>query len=173
MACSQTLSGLTRDCTPTIGGVKAIYIANYDDVDEGGFTVTSGVITAITMLNSAKFKKYYIRRGAGSMTSTANIDPATGSNYVSTELALQFSRMETTKRIEMTALLQGEVAVIVQDMNGIYWYLGYNEPVAATAGTGETGTARTDANQYTLTLTDNSKELPMEVDDTAVASVIA
>lgn len=171
MACSQTLAGLARDCSPSIGGVKTVYIANYDDVDT--ISVTTGIISAITMLNSAKFKKYYIRRGAGSMTSTLNVDATSGSNYVSTEVALQFSRMETTKRLEMTALSQDEVAIIVEDMNGVFWYLGKDEPVLASAGTGETGTARSDANQYTLTFTDNSLTFPHEVDDTAVASVIA
>ena len=126
MACSQTLAGLARDCSPSIGGVKTVYIANYDDVDT--ISVTTGIISAITMLNSAKFKKYYIRRGAGSMTSTLNVDATSGSNYVSTEVALQFSRMETTKRLEMTALSQDEVAIIVEDMNGVFWYLGKDEP---------------------------------------------
>ena len=170
MACSQTLAGLARDCDASLGGIKAVYIANYDDIDT--VTVTSGQISGITMLNSAKFKLYYMRKGAGSMTSTLNVDNATGMNYVSTELALVFSKMDTTKRLEMTALSQGEVAIIAQDMNDAYWYLGKDEPVYSSAGTGETGTARGDANQYTLTFTDNSKTFPLEVLDTAVTPVI-
>ena len=56
--------------------------------------------------------------------------------------------------------------VIVKDNNGVYWFLGYDEPVNATAGGGQTGQAKTDANQYTITLTDESHELPYEVSKT-------
>ena len=77
--------------------------------------------------------------------------------------------METTKRVEMTALAIGDLAVIVKDANGKYWYLGYDEPVNASAGDGQTGTARGDSNRYTLTLQDESLGLPYEV----LASVIS
>ena len=80
--------------------------------------------------------------------------------------------METAKRVEISALAVNDLVAIVKDANGIYWYLGYDEPVNASAGDGQTGTARGDANRYTITLQDNSKEMPMEVDSTIVAALI-
>ena len=74
--------------------------------------------------------------------------------------------MDTTKRIEMNALLLSDVSVIVKDNNGKYWFLGYSEPVTATAGGGQTGQAKTDANQYTITLTDECAVFPYEVSKT-------
>ena len=53
--------------------------------------------------------------------------------------------------------------VIYEDNNQKRWLLGYDNPVTATSLGGETGTAFGDANQYTIELTDNSSELPMEV----------
>ena len=88
------------------------------------------------------------------------------------ELLLQFNRMETTKRVEMTALALGDLAVICKDANGKYWYLGYDEPVNASAGDGQTGTARSDANRYTITLQDNSKELPLEVSSSVIEGLL-
>ena len=44
--------------------------------------------------------------------------------------------METAKRLEIGSLLIGNVAMIVKDGNGIYWYLGKDYPVTASAGTG-------------------------------------
>ena len=102
------------------------------------------------------------------MTSTLTVDPANGVNYVSTELVLQFTKMETRKRIEMAALAVGELAFIVKDANGIYWFLGKDEPVTATAGTGQTGQAVGDGNFYNITFTDESKSWPMEVLDSVV-----
>lgn len=170
MACNQTLSGLVKDCSPSMGGITEVLLANREDVS--AVTAESGKITEITMASSAKFKKYSFARNTGSMTSTYTIDQASGVKYVTTDLLLQFNRMETAKRVEISALAVNDLVAIVKDANGIYWYLGYDEPVNASAGDGQTGTARGDANRYTITLQDNSKEMPMEVDSTIIAALI-
>ena len=170
MSCTQTLSGLAKDCYANMGGIVEVLIANYDDVT--AVTVTQNVISAITMASSAKFKKYNFAKNTGNLTSTYNIDAASGTKYVSSELLLQFNRMETTKRVEMTALALGDLVVICKDANGQYWYLGYDEPVNASAGDGQTGTARSDANRYTITLQDNSKELPLEVSSSVIEGLL-
>ncbi len=170
MACNQTLSGLVKDCSPSMGGITEVLLANREDVS--AVTADAGKVTEITMASSAKFKKYSFARNTGSMTSTYTIDQASGVRYVTTDLLLQFNRMETTKRVEISALAVNDLVAIVKDANGIYWYLGYDEPVNASAGDGQTGTARGDANRYTITLQDNSKEMPMEVDSTIIAALI-
>ena len=170
MSCTQTLSGLARDCASNMGGILEVLIANFDDVT--ALTFTSGIISAITMASSAKFKKYNFAKNTGSLTSTYNLDPASGVHYVTSELLLQFNRMETTKRVELTALSLGDLVCIVKDANGKYWYLGKDEPVNASAGDGQTGTARSDANRYSITLQDNSLEMPVEVDSTIIAGLL-
>lgn len=170
MACNQTLSGLVKDCSPSMGGITEVLLANREDVS--AVTANSGKISEITMASSSKFKKYSFARNTGSMTSTYTIDQASGVKYVTTDLLLQFNRMETAKRVEISALAVNDLVAIVKDANGIYWYLGYDEPVNASAGDGQTGTARGDANRYTITLQDNSKEMPMEVDSTIIAALI-
>jgi hypothetical protein len=171
MSCIQTLSGLAKDCAANMGGIVEAYIANFADVT--GVTVTDNQISAIAMASSAKFKRYAFSKNTGNLTSTYNLDPASGVRYVTSELLLQFNRMETTKRVEMTALALGDLAVIVKDANGKYWYLGKDEPVNASAGDGQTGTARGDANRYTITLQDESLEMPYEVDETIIPSIVA
>ena len=170
MACNQTLSGLVKDCSPSMGGITEVLLANREDVS--AVTADTGKVTEITMASSAKFKSYTFARNTGSMTSTYTIDQASGVRYVTTDLLLQFNRMETAKRVEISALAVNDLVAIVKDANGIYWYLGYDEPVNASAGDGQTGTARGDANRYTITLQDNSKEMPMEVDSTIIAALI-
>lgn len=171
MACSQTLSGIINDCAPSMGGIVEAYIANHADVT--AVTVTDNQVSAITMASSAKFKKYTFPRNTGSLSSNYTIDDTTGANFVATDLVLQFNRMETAKRIEIVALAQGDLAVIVKDANGKFWYLGKDAPVRATAGDGLTGTARADRNGYSVTLQDNSLELPLEVPSSVVESVVA
>lgn len=171
MSCLQTLSGLAKDCAANMGGIVEVMIANFADVT--GVTITDGVVSAVTMAADAKFKKYSFAKNTGSLTSTYNIDAASGVKYVTSDLLLQFNRMETSKRVEITALSLGDLAVIVKDANGKYWYLGKDEPVNASAGDGQTGTARGDANRYTITLQDESLEMPYEVDETIISPIVA
>lgn len=170
MACNQTLSGLVRDCNPSMGGIVEALIANSIDVSE--VTITDNEVSAITMAQSAKFKRYAFARNTGSLSSNYTIDQATGVRYVASDLVLQFNRMETAKRVEISALAQNDLVVIVKDANGKYWYLGYDEPVNATAGDGLTGTARADRNGYSITLQDNSHEMPYEVDPDIIAALV-
>lgn len=170
MACNQTLSGLVRDCAPSMGGIVEALIANKENVTD--ITVSSDMITAVTMASSAKFKRYAFARNTGSLTSNYTIDPATGVRFVTSDLILMFNRMETQKRVEISALAQNDLVIIVKDANGKYWLLGYDEPVNATAGDGLTGTARGDRNGYSITLQDNSLEMPYEVDADIIDALV-
>lgn len=171
MSCvNQAIAGLARDCATSMGGIKKVYIAAYEDV--ATVEVTEGKISAITMVDTKKFYEYALRKGAGSFTSTNTIDPANGVNYVTTDLVFNMLRMDTVKRTEMAALSVNELAVIVEDANGIYWYLGYDEAVTATTGGGQTGTARTDGNMFTITLQDTAVSYPYEVDASIIAGLI-
>ena len=153
-----------------MGGILEVLLINREDV--ASVQAETGKISGITMEASAKFKKYTFARNTGSMTSTYTIDQASGVKYVTTDLVLQFNRMETTKRVEITALSVNDLVAIVKDANGVYWYLGYDEPVNASAGDGQTGTARGDANRYSITLQDISKEMPMEVDASVIEGLL-
>lgn len=177
MSCAAyTLKGLPRDCEQSMGGIAEVYIANYEDVtavEVSNTDGTEGKISTITMGEGKKFYKYVLRKGAGSFTSTATIDNANGVNFVTTVLTFNMLRMNTQKRIEMTALSVNELSVIVKDANGTYWYLGKDNAVTASNGTGQTGTARTDGNMYTIELSDESATYPYEVDATIVAGLVA
>lgn len=182
--CNQTLAGIQLDCTNSLGGIKTVYIANYGDVDgqpeldvvddstPTSADTTYGMITAITMSGDAKFKPYQFRKQTGSMTSTLNVDETAGINYVSTELSLVFTKMETAKRLEMSALAKGQLAVIVEDSNNKFWYLGYDDYVSASAGSANSGQNKGDSNNYGLTLKDESTTFPYEITEAAVNAVI-
>ena len=172
MNCIQKLSGIGLACDTNVGGLIEVYIANKGDVASVALDETSNKIKTITMTDTAKFKKYSFRRGSSSFTSTLNVDDTNGINYVQTDLALVFAKMDTPKRIEIAALSLGELVVIVKDCNGLYWYMGYNEAVQASAGGAQSGTARGDANNYTITLTDYSPSYLYEVDPAALTDVI-
>lgn len=167
---SVTLEGIARDCYTSMGGIKEIWLAPYKkgvaELDKD-----NKFIENIPTDTLESFKKYNTKKNVSSLTSTFNIDATNGTNYVSTELSLTFARMTTDKRMEISTLVTGELMAIVQDANGIYWFLGKDEAVTATAGTAQTGAAKGDGNNYQLTLTDESEVLPYEVSSALAAQL--
>ncbi|MBQ6358559.1 MAG: hypothetical protein IJI97_06325 [Clostridia bacterium] len=171
MPCPQTLNGIARDCQSSMGGIRRVLMANFDDVS--AVTVTDGMISAITLVSPAKFKEYLFRRNTGSLTSAYQVSD-TGNNGVQSDLVMVFTRLETTKRLEVEALAHAEAVAIVEDCNGKFWYLGKDEPLTIADGTNAaTGTARADLNGYNVALQDHSLELPYEVDATIIAGLLA
>lgn len=164
MACNQINKGINARCDTSMGGIVEVAIANYDDVK---FTESTEAMTELTAKADADWYKFSFRRGTSQMTSTLTIDDANGVNYVATELQMTFGKMETAKRVAIAALAQSELAVVVKDCNGQYWYLGETEPVLATSGEGATGAARGDSNHYSISLTDNNVTFPKPVSNGA------
>ena len=180
MACSSiTLAGINTGCKDNMGGIKEVYIIKRDYIES--ITLSNNQISAITVSVvdptaptpvDQPWSTYKFRKGTSQFTSTLTTDDAAGTMSFETVLALQFAKQDTAKRLEVLALCMDEVAVIVLDNNGKYWYLGYDNPVCATAATAQTGTSFGDFGGYDVELTDNSKELPYEVKAEAIASLV-
>ena len=154
MSCTAyALKGITNDCATSKGGIREVYIADWaKDLFVAGETAD----TIASLKAETKWYRFYIKKNTSSFTSTATIDLANGVNYVSTELNLVFTRMETSKRVEMSALLLNDVACLVVDSNNKVWCMGKDNPVNASAATAESGTNASDGNKYSITLTDES-----------------
>lgn len=166
MACSITLKGIAMDCDANVGGVKKVLIAPYyKKADIAPVADKDAGTVKIANAKAEEFKVFEFRRGAASVTSTLTSDATTGVNYVTNELSIQFAKQDVKKRIEMSALSTGQMLVIYKDANDKYWMIGADDYATATAGTAETGAARSDANQYTLTISAEESSYPYAITD--------
>ena len=176
MECNSiTLKGIVRDCNPNMGGIQKVWMILKSDITNDP-TPEPGMdkITTLTVAEGeGKVNAFNFRKGAASMTSNLQKDDTNGSYFWLTDLVMNFQRMETSKRAAIMALTLAEACAIVQDANGIYWFLGLDEYLGATAGTAETGTAKTDANKYSITLQDSSLELPYEIEKSVAEGIVA
>ena len=175
-----TLSGLTNDCQPNMGGVRNIWLCNFKDVasivdkdgkDSDGTTILKDAAEP-TMADGKKFLKYDIRKNTSSATQTVEINEEAGTFAVNTELNIVFNRMDDLKRLEANAISMNEMRAIYQDQNGYYWLIGHDNPVTISAATGETGTQATDANRYSLTVKDTASVFNHPVDAAVVAGIV-
>ena len=164
---SYTLSGLQAGCKDSVGGVAKIWLADFSAVkwtiDPSSHLATPDATTA--------FKVYNLRKGAASMTSTLTVNDNAGS-FFTTEVAMNFLKMENATRLEVMAMLMGQCTGVVKDRNNRYWAIGINNPLEGSAGTGETGTTASDANQYSVSISVDDAELPNEItDSTTITSL--
>lgn len=167
MGCCLTLSGITRSCESSMGGIMRAWIACYDEVTTK--TVTNRVITALADISA--FKEYEFRKQTGSFTTTITVDDTTGTRYYSTDIIIQFLRQEADKHAEIAALAANDLVIVVEDSNGIGWFFGYDFPVEMSEGTEETGTAFGDFNGYNITLQGTSKDNVFTVSETVLNSL--
>lgn len=164
---SYTLSGLNAGCKDSVGGVAKVWLADFSAVN---WAIDASTHLATPDATTA-FKVYNLRKGAASMTSTLTVNDNAGS-YFTTEVAMNFLKMENAKRLEVMAMLMGQATGIVKDRNGKYWAIGVENPLEGSAGTGETGTAASDANQYTVTISVDDAELPREITDSTTITAL-
>jgi hypothetical protein len=164
------LTGIARDCEVNAGGIKRVLIASYADVLS--VTVTDDVISAVTLDTGKYFAEYYVRKGVASYTGTPQFNDDgdyTGEDGV---LSLVFGRMSTAKRKEVDALSKQDLAVVFQDANGLWWYLGKDYPVTRNGGDTTTGTAQTDRNGYGIDLHSSDNGAPFEVDEDVIETLL-
>lgn len=175
---SATLAGLKLDCDLNFGGISEVFIASYD---AAMYTLTgaSTAVTAVTINNAAavsgiksgtSWYQYCVRKNTSSLSSSA----ARGDNdalVITNTLNLVFKKMDSVKRLEVQALSNADVNVIVKDKNGIYWALGVTDSVRMGDSEGVTGVQKTDANQYSINLVSEEDCWPTPLTAAAITAL--
>ena len=173
MACNQTLTNLTRQCSDknNKGGLYTeVIVAEWDKVT---LTWTDGAITAITLDENASWYTYQFAKGAASFGSEYTFDGETGDKQFCTNtLTINFKKQDASKRTSLIGLCNSEVFVLVKDANGIWYVMGSEEYVSCNSANSQTGQARTDANQYTVSLVDTTQDYAPIVSDAIVDAAL-
>jgi hypothetical protein len=174
MSCNLNIN-FPRDCSDSIGGIAEVLIAKREDIT--AFTETNHEITSITQGVGTFFYRYELKKEAGSLTSTATIDPVGGTSFYDNVLAFTINKMTAAKSNELKLMILGQIAVLVKDNNEQWWALGFsgsNDDNGFAEGSsliGQTGQAFGDPNQYQIEIMDKQKYSPYAVDSTTAAAV--
>lgn len=174
MPCSSKLYAIPQDCSGSKGGVKRVWLAAYaTDVFTTDKDTDTGLYKSVTGVNTeTEFVQVNFRKGAANVESTYNIDNATGTNYCTNVLSMNFVRQEISKRISVAAMAVSEMAIVYEDANGNLFALGVEEGVMASGGSATTGAARTDANQYVMQLQDDFESFPLPLTASAAEAFL-
>ena len=168
MACT-TLEDIIKGCDNNIGGVTAVYINDMDNITSTTEDDATWTVTAQTV--SSRYQTWEFRRNIVSFTEEEAVDLNNGSNYVTATINVMLHRREAAKSraIKIASEGQRDLAIIVLDANGKYWYFPYSQLTATGEGS---GTAKADGSKYSVTFTAENEFLAKEVDSTIIDALL-
>jgi hypothetical protein len=150
MACVSFSGGISNDCSNNIGGLSKVYLTDLSNISS--YTQSGGTVSAITMAGATKFYEFQFNRNSATFTEDLVKSVEAGSALFEQTVTLTIPRRDVTKRNTLSLLTQRDLAVIVKDSNGLYWYPGAVEGVYLSESTSTSGTAKADGSNYVLTL---------------------
>ena len=148
MACNLT-AGIQLGCRDNTGGFATLWITDYTNVTS--LTQSTGdTITAIS--GTGTFYEFQLIRTSSQLTETVNASLENGTVFYQGEIVTYFNKLGQDKRNILKTLAQSQrLAIVAEDNNGQFFYLGQTYGCFISAGTSVTGKALGDANGYNMT----------------------
>lgn len=168
--CSLT-QGLNLDCRDSFGGVKRVLVIEFDNISS--YTLTSGVISAITRVATKTFKEYKLVTFTGDAKTAGAHDRAQGTSTFKQTISFPINKMTTSVKQEIELLAKNRLVFIVEDNNGTYWLYGKDFGLMATTTESMTGVALADRNGYMLTFEGDEKAFEMEVQSSIITALLS
>lgn len=156
-------AGLTLACEERSGGVKAIYLANQEDVTS--FPLAGTAYDSPVMAVGKIFYKFEFEQDTAEIRE--NVVRENGSTSATHELEFFVPKMSQANRDAIQEIIDQStcgIIAIVEDANGTSWVLGYSEnftvdrPLKLSDDTATSGKLLTDLNGDTVTLASNDNE---------------
>lgn len=146
MSCFIT-EGYTLDCrNASVGGLKSLWILGNSGNTISGYT--SNVDDEITSISgSGVFYKFELVKQSSSLTEAITVNTTSQSVVFEPTLTINLPKMATSLRnLFQNLVAQNNIFAIVEDNNGRYWSVAFQNGALVTAGTLQTGQAYSDLN---------------------------
>jgi len=158
MACLLT-TGRKLPCKKSVGGLKNIYFLDYDP---SIFTYGGGLIDDID--NAAIAYQYEIK-GNSSLETTINSSRETGTTFYQSALNLTLTHLDSATQQEIQILASARPHIIIEDYNGNFILVGYENGCDVNGGTIVTGAGMGEMSGFTLTFEAMETVAPIFLDD--------
>lgn len=145
------------------------YILYAKDID--GNKIKASIKSATVEQGADKMKVFGFKAQTANFNQTLNYSE-NGANFWTSTINLTFAKQDTAKRLSIMSLMQGETCAIVTDNNKQKWFVGLNYALYMTEGTADSGTAFTDNNAYTISLSCSDLELALPISDEAYNAIV-
>ncbi len=144
MACTLT-TGRELPCKDSVGGIKAVYLADYGTL--GALTVTSGEVTAIA--GTPDLFQFDVK-GNSSLEQAITSSRENGTTFYEQTLNLTLTKLDLATQQEIVTIAKARPHIFVEDYNGNYFLIGAANGADVSGGTIVTGAAMADLSGFTL-----------------------
>lgn len=144
MGCLLT-TGRELPCKDSVGGIKAVYLADYGSL--GALTVTSGEVTAIA--GTPDLFQFDVK-GNSSLEQGITSSRENGTTFYEQTLNLTLTKLDLATQQEIVQMAKARPHIFVEDYNGNYFLVGAVNGADVSGGTIVTGAAMGDLSGFTL-----------------------
>lgn len=167
MACEINSGRNSSAICKTVGGLKAIYIANWVD----GFEYSTDADEVITAIDSGALTVYkYDLRGANSFDEAGETSSDNGTAFWTTTGTIQLKKQDAVTRKQLKLLAYGRPIIIAEGWDGTFKIYG-SQNGCDVAVSSASGTAMGDFTGYNLTVTAKEVEPALFVASATMADV--
>ena len=168
MSCT-TISTIQKSCDSNIGGIVSILVNDMENIGTLTIDTANWEVTSFGSLVD-EFVAFEFRRNTGSYTEELQNDFVNGSQFYLQTINLMFHRREAAKSKAIKILGEGQrdLALVVGDANGKFWYFPNAQLSAVTEGSGQ---AKADGSKYAVTFVAENEFLAYEVDPSIIAGL--
>ena len=187
MACTTYLTGFSTSCGSNLPSIKKLYVGTFesstftytyqqnsesqDVLDADGNKIIEAVSGATLKSGADKWVEFQFRKNSSSMDTEMTVND-NGSHYYTNSATCTFAKIENSKRLALQSVASGECSMIIVDSNNQTWLIGAENPVSLTTLSGSTGTAISDSNQYSVTLSAEEPTMPILIEADQAQTVI-
>ena len=166
MACDITAGRNDSNCLNSLGGIKAIYVANYA---KGMFADATFTGEEITAMGSAYDVFKYELRGTNNIDEANTKDINAGTSIFEGSGTITLKKQDATTQAQMVLLSKGRPQIIAEGYNGSFRIFGIKNGVDVTVNTAS-GADMNEFNGYTLTLASKEDNLAYFVDSDLIGT---
>ena len=152
MACTFISDGRALNCKDSVGGLKAVYFAAFDEGTDIGWVKDTSTDVIDDITNAGTIYKYDLK-GNSTFEQTINSSRENGTVFYEQALNLTLPKLSAVDNKAVKLLASANPQVIVEDYNGNLFLIGREHGADVSGGTIVTGGAMGDMSGYTLTFT--------------------
>lgn len=131
-------------------GIESVWLTSQSNI--AALTYSNGVATTFTGATTSMYYQFKPRKYTSSFGSKINVNAQNGTSFYTTNINLQFDKLDVTKRNIVSILSKGTFNAIVKTANGDYWMA---ENLDLTESSFESASNTGEFAGYKLSLTTN------------------
>lgn len=159
-------------CGYSLKQIVDLYFANYEDVTSTTLGTEGNTVATITMANSAKFYHVEPNKDSASFEDTLQVGDA-GAKYRQSTVTFSYGGEYDGDAVDnLDAFSLGRFMAAAKLSNGTWVLFGRLTPLEANAATFSSAAEATGFNGQQITLTNNTVESPLPLEEAAVKTVL-